>query len=115
MPTAMQYYVNGKIELQDDIGAVVIGFDEHISYPKILKAANYLADPNCLFLASNADETFPMEIPLVVPGTGVMVRSVETASLRTATVFGKPSTCMFETISKQCQIDPQRTLMVGDR
>jgi len=115
MPTEMQYYVNGKINVEDDVGAVVIGFDEHLSYPKILKAANYLANPNCLFLASNADETFPMEIPLVVPGTGVMVRAVETASLRTAKIFGKPSVAMFEAISKKCKIDPKRTLMIGDR
>ena len=115
MPTEMHLYVNGKIELEDDIGAVVIGFDEFISYPKILKAANHLADPNCLFLASNADETFPMEIPLVVPGTGVMVKAVETASQRTPKIFGKPSTAMFEAISKQCKVDPQRTLMIGDR
>lgn len=116
MTNDMQYYVNGsKIEFEKDIGAVVIGFDEHLSYPKILKAANYLANPDCLFLASNADETFPMEIPLVVPGTGVMVRSVETASQRTAKVFGKPSTAMFEAISQESKIDPKKTLMVGDR
>lgn len=111
----MQHYVNGKIEMDEDIGAVVIGFDEHLSYPKILKASNYLADPKCLFLASNADETFPMEIPLVVPGTGVMVRAIETASQRKAKVFGKPSVPMFEAISKQSKIDPNRTLMIGDR
>ncbi|KAK4011231.1 glycerol-3-phosphate phosphatase [Daphnia magna] len=115
MATDMPTYVNGQIELESEIGAVVIGFDEHLSYPKILKAANYLANPNCLFLASNADETFPMEIPLVVPGTGVMVKAVETASQRTAKVFGKPSVAMFEAISKQCKINPQRTLMIGDR
>lgn len=116
MPTEMQFYVNGNnIKLRDDIGAVVIGFDEHLSYPKILKAANYLSNPNCHFFASNADETFPMDIPLVVPGTGVMVKAVETASSRTAKVFGKPFLPMFETISKQCNIDPKRTLMIGDR
>lgn len=111
----MAQYVKQDLEGEEDVGAVVIGFDEHISYPKIMKAANYLADPNCLFLASNADETFPMEIPLVVPGTGVMVRAVETAAQRKAKVFGKPSTAMFEAISAKCNVVPERTLMIGDR
>ncbi len=111
----MPLYVNGKIYLEKDIGAVVIGFDEHISYPKILKAANYLAKPNCLFLASNSDETLPMGVPMVVPGTGVIIKAVETASQKTSLIFGKPSTAMFDVISKQFQIDRQRTLMIGDR
>ena len=65
MPTEMQIYANGKIDLEDNIGAdFVIGFDEHISCPKVL--------------ASNADENIPMEIHLVVPGNGVMVKGVET-------------------------------------
>lgn len=115
MEMEIQHYINSPIALEEGIGAVVIGFDEHLSYPKILKAANYLARPDCLFLASNADETFPVDTDLVVPGTGVMVRAVETASGRKATIFGKPHTAMFEAISKQCKIDPKRTLMVGDR
>ena len=69
MPTEMQIYANGKIDLEDDIGAdFVIGFDEHISCPKVLAKV----------LASNADENIPMEIHLVVPGNGVMVKGVKT-------------------------------------
>ena len=68
MPTEMQIYANGKIDLEDDIGAVVIGFDDYISCPKVLAKV----------LASNADENIPMEIHLVVPGNGVMVKGVKT-------------------------------------
>lgn len=114
METGIKDFVRSDIKFEDGIGAVVVGFDEYISYPKILKAANYLSKPDCLFLATNTDETFPMD-SLVVPGTGTMVRAVQTASSRIPEVFGKPSFPMFEAISKHCDIVPERTLMVGDR
>jgi len=115
MDTDIKDFVRGTFNFEEDIGAVVVGFDEHISYPKILHACNYLSKPDCLFLATNTDETFPMEIPLVVPGTGTMVKAVQTPSQRTPQVFGKPFPPMFQAISKQCDIIPERTLMVGDR
>ena len=48
MPVDIAEYVNGTnehVKLENNIGAVVVGFDEHLSYPKILKAINYLRDP----------------------------------------------------------------------
>ena len=116
MITSIQEYLSQDIQLEEDIGAVVVGFDEYISYPKILKAANYIRNSDCLFLATNSDETFPMDKPMVVPGTGVVVAAIQTACTpRKAQIFGKPFPHMFESISKRTDIDPKRTLMVGDR
>jgi len=115
METDIKSYISSEFKFEDDIGAVVVGFDEYISYPKILQACNYLSRPDCLFLATNTDETFPMEIPLVVPGTGTMVKAIQTPSGRIPQVFGKPFPPMLQAISKHCDIIPERTLMVGDR
>jgi len=54
--------------LETGIGAVIAGFDDHFSYPKMLKAASYLKNPDCLFVATNSDERVPVGKNLVIPG-----------------------------------------------
>jgi 4-nitrophenyl phosphatase len=42
------------------VGAVLFGFDLDINYKKLAKAFTYInSNPNCHFLATNSDLTFP--------------------------------------------------------
>lgn len=50
------------------VGAVLIGFDPFISYPKLVKAASYLKNPETLFISTNKDETSPYTRDFIVPG-----------------------------------------------
>ncbi|MCL4134857.1 UNVERIFIED_CONTAM: hypothetical protein GTU68_015389 [Idotea baltica] len=103
-------------KLDPDVGAVVVGFDAHFNISKILKAASYLQNPDCLFLATNKDEKFPLkDRSLTFPGTGVFVNAVETATGRISESLGKPSPKMFTCLEKKFNLDPKRTIMIGDR
>ena len=50
-----------KDELNERVTAVVCGFDVHLSWKKIILAANYAARPGTLFVATNMDERFPLK------------------------------------------------------
>jgi phosphoglycolate phosphatase len=57
------------VELEDDIGAVVVGFDPHFSYLKMLKGASYLNRDGVIFIATNTDDRFPAgSRGIIMPG-----------------------------------------------
>uniref|UniRef100_A0A182FBY4 4-nitrophenylphosphatase n=1 Tax=Anopheles albimanus TaxID=7167 RepID=A0A182FBY4_ANOAL len=97
-----------------DVGAVIVGFDEHFSFMKMMKAASYLNNPDVIFIATNTDERFPTP-DRVIPGTGSIVQAVITCAERQPIVMGKPNAHICEIIRKEYDVDPGRTLMIGDR
>ncbi|CAH1108316.1 unnamed protein product [Psylliodes chrysocephalus] len=97
------------------VGAVIVGFDEHFCYTKLLKAASYLNNPSCIFLSTNTDESFKIHQSLIMPGTGSILRAVEAVANREAVIVGKPYSFLGEALKKQFNIDPNRTMLVGDR
>ncbi|XP_067002122.2 glycerol-3-phosphate phosphatase [Anabrus simplex] len=113
--SSLAAFVNQEFHRDPEVGAVVVGFDEHFNYIKMLRAATYLNDPDCIFIATNTDERFPMRSDLVVPGTGSIVAAVEACAGRPAFKIGKPSSYIRDVIVKRHNVDPKRTLMIGDR
>jgi HAD superfamily hydrolase (TIGR01450 family) len=71
---------------------------------------------DALFVATNEDA-----FDLVgadarhLPGNGALVKALEHASQRNAINVGKPSAVLANLIHRQHNLDPSRTLMVGDR
>ncbi|XP_032957324.1 glycerol-3-phosphate phosphatase [Rhinolophus ferrumequinum] len=101
--------------LEPDVRAVVVGFDPHFSYMKLTKALRYLQQPGCLLVGTNMDNRLPLENDRFIAGTGCLVRAVEMAAQRQADIIGKPSRFIFDCVSQEYGINPERTVMVGDR
>uniref|UniRef100_A0A8C0AGX6 Glycerol-3-phosphate phosphatase n=2 Tax=Bos TaxID=9903 RepID=A0A8C0AGX6_BOSMU len=101
--------------LEPDVRAVVVGFDPHFSYMKLTKAVRYLQQPDCLLVGTNMDNRLPLENGRFIAGTGCLVRAVEMAAQRQADIIGKPSRFIFDCVSQEYGIHPERTVMVGDR
>lgn len=111
---SMADLVNGGFQPDPEVGAVIVGFDEHFSYPKMLKAGTYLNDPKVTFIATNTDAQFPAPA-CVVPGTGCIVSAIEVCAQRKPIIMGKPETSIAEPLFTEHGIVAGRTLMIGDR
>ncbi|RWS17355.1 phosphoglycolate phosphatase-like protein, partial [Dinothrombium tinctorium] len=107
-----------NVILDNDVKAIVVAYDIHISLPKLIKACTYAknVDEN-FFIATNTDETFPTPMKhLVVPGSGAFVSFIRTACGRKPVILGKPGKFFFDCVKAVCpDVDPARSVMIGDR
>lgn len=110
--------VDERFKPDPEVGAVVVGFDEHFSFPKMFKAATYLdRNPECLFVGTNRDERVRRNNGHCMPETGPLLRSVEVTAGRECVLAGKPSPFVCAALLQEnggCVV-AARTLMVGDR
>jgi phosphoglycolate/pyridoxal phosphate phosphatase family enzyme len=98
-----------------NIGAVIVGFDSKLTYPKVAMASLFLRDhPEVLFIGSNPDSTVPTPKGLI-PETGANLAMIEYATDRKPLIIGKPNQILMTLIQSQHKINPTRTVMVGDR
>jgi 4-nitrophenyl phosphatase len=98
----------------EPVDAVLFGLDIDLNYKKLAIAHRYLHDPNCLFLATNSDTTYPAG-GSTFPGTGALLASLISSSKRNPIVLGKPHQTMLDCIVDKYHLDRSRTCMVGDR
>ncbi|HEX3325841.1 MAG TPA: HAD-IIA family hydrolase [Actinomycetota bacterium] len=94
------------------VGVVLVGWDKDFDYVAMQHAADAVRG-GAVFIASNADATFPApEGPL--PGAGAILASIEVAAGRRAEVVGKPHRPMTDAILKRLGTNG-RIGAVGDR
>ncbi|KAL4450044.1 hypothetical protein ABPG77_010713 [Micractinium sp. CCAP 211/92] len=106
----------GGLRLDPEIGAVVVGWDPTFSYAKLCLASALLLElPGCQFVATNLDSADHMGNGRMMPGTGCIVRSIETATDRQAFNVGKGGPWLLPFLCEQYGLRPDQALIVGDR
>lgn len=104
-----------RVVRDPSIGCVLSGLDTKINYFKLAYAQQQLLDPQVIFLATNIDSTFPSH-GKILPGAGTIIQAVATCSGRTPeAALGKPSKSMMDCIKAAYDLDPETSIMVGDR
>ncbi|GMS81087.1 hypothetical protein PENTCL1PPCAC_3262 [Pristionchus entomophagus] len=103
------------VNMEREASCVIVADDPHFTYMKLIKAINYLADPNCGFFVTNEDATLPNE-NYILPGTGCFAAAVRTAvSPREPILFGKSGEAMGRYMKNNLELNPEKTIVFGDR
>lgn len=93
--------------------AVVVGIDRAFSYERLAQA-QYAILNGARFIATNTDATYPAEDRLL-PGAGAIVAAIAAATGRKPIVIGKPNPQILQPFIERGWIQPERTLLIGDR
>ncbi|XP_068142238.1 glycerol-3-phosphate phosphatase [Drosophila tropicalis] len=103
-----------KEEATVNVGAVVVGWDEHFSYCKMARACHILcSNKNAAFLVTNKDAVHKYP-NFHIPGTAAFVSGIEACAEIDALEMGKPNPLVLEPYIKNGDLIPERTLMIGD-
>ncbi|CAN0082760.1 unnamed protein product [Ascophyllum nodosum] len=106
----------------ENVGAVVVGFDKMINYYKIQYAQLCINEnPGCEFIATNLDAVTHLTDAQEWAGNGAMVGAIKGCTGVEPTIVGKPSPLMIDYIVDKYGVErqvltlPSRICMVGDR
>lgn len=93
---------------------VVAGLDRKLTYAKLQRAHQEIADRGATFVATNRDATYPLETG-EIPGGGAIVAPIEISTGVRGFTVGKPEPHTWLLILKLAGAEPHQALMVGDR
>ena len=99
--------------LGEDAEFVVVGLDRHITYEKLDHAAR-LAMKGAKIVATHISRLYMYKSGPAM-ATGPLVKAIEYASGKRATVIGKPSPLMFRIALKRAGCTSREAVMIGDQ
>jgi 4-nitrophenyl phosphatase len=92
---------------------LVSSFDRSVTYSKLSRATLHIR-AGVPFYGTNPDKTFPTPEGLV-PGAGAILASIESATSVEPIIIGKPKPAMMYMALERLGMQPEETLVVGDR
>jgi len=93
---------------------VVCSMDRAFSYQKLSIGLEVLRE-GADFLATNRDPTLPIEGGRVLPGSGSILASLETASGIEPVVVGKPNSFIVGMLLDEIGMEADDSILIGDR
>lgn len=97
----------------EGVQAVLVGLDREVTWDK-LSEASYAIEEGAIFIGTNGDLSLPTERGFA-PGAGAILRALEVTTGISPTIVGKPDPLLFQEALSSIGIDPEHTLVVGDR
>ena len=105
----------GMLEIDEDVGAVIVGFDRDVNYYKIQYAQLAINEHDALFIATNMDAVTHLTDAQEWAGNGAMVGAIKGCTGQEPILVGKPSPLMIDYMEQKFNLDRSRICMVGDR
>lgn len=97
----------------DGVEVVVSGFDRHVSWEKLTRAALAIQS-GAHFIGTNPDKSFPIEQGQA-PGNGAFLAALEATTGVVPFIIGKPEPRLFEQAAARMDLPANHILTVGDR
>ena len=97
----------------DGADFVVVGLDRKITYEKLDRAARIVRG-GARIVATHSSRLYMYRTGPAM-ATGPLVKAIEYASEKRATVIGKPSRLMFDIALKRVGCEPEQAVMIGDQ
>lgn len=100
--------------MEEDIRAVVVGFDNELDYEKITRVCELLQTRELDYYGTNPDLACPVGFGYI-PDCGAICELIGRAVGRQPVYLGKPNRIMVDMAIEQTGFTPEETLVIGDR
>ncbi|RCK73445.1 MAG: phosphoglycolate phosphatase [Anaerolineae bacterium] len=109
--------IHAGVALSQDpaqIRSVLVSTDHHFNYRKLKIAFDAIRN-GAIFLATNADRTYPTQKGDENPDAGAIIAALEACTGRRLDILlGKPATFMAELALETVNLPPEECLLIGD-